>query len=411
MDMTAPHESTSASQEAVKDGQIRFVEELADQQDYWMSLTDAARVTRTSETMVRRWVTTGRLPIKREPTGINQRTRLVRASDVASIRPIVDPTAAITDEIHKLDLLSIPRQHAQILQEHQRLLAMVQQGRQQMEEHLHHTRLALEQGAMELQQQVQEWDRRFSEYRTAWQRALDLQHQQHEALIVQTQEIEQRIKQLEVQGKQQQHTLEDLTSQFEKTHDAVQESLQEMQRYLDKLDQKFHQQAERMDHELSARLEGQEKRFQDMLGRTEETFIHHNLAQKQMRNDLQNLQQGLSTQQETLMARIEQQGNEVKQALEQQWLEQMQERDEHIEMLEQRLEAAVAQEQATCKQWLAHLEQAKIQDQRLQSLTVMLQEERADRQSLAEQLKLQQEQLQRLYREYLNVKTGQIETE
>jgi hypothetical protein len=401
MDMAAPHESTPASQEAVKDGQIRFVEELADQQDYWMSLTDAARVTRTSETMVRRWVTTGRLPIKREPVGINQRTRLVRANDVASIRPIVDPTAAITDEIHKLDLLSIPRQQAQILQDHQRLLAMVQQGRQQIEEHIHHTRMVLEQAAMDYQQQVQEWDRRFSAHRTAWQQALDLQHQQHEAFTVQlqhqTQEIEQRITQLEVLGKQQQHTLDDLTSQFEKTYYAVQESLQEMHRHLDRLDQNFYQQAERIYHEFSTRLEAQEKQFQDTLGRTEETFMHHDLAQKQMQADLQNLQQGLSTQQETLMARIGQQGNEVKKALEQQWLEQIQERDEHIKILEQRLETTVTQEQA------------KAQDQRLQSLTEMLQEERAARQSLAEQLTLQQEQLQRLCREYTSVKTGQVE--
>lgn len=41
-----------------------------------MSLTDAARVTRTSEAMARRWVSSGRLPVKREPAGINQRTRL-----------------------------------------------------------------------------------------------------------------------------------------------------------------------------------------------------------------------------------------------------------------------------------------------------------------------------------------------
>ncbi|HEY7414886.1 MAG TPA: hypothetical protein VH593_06815 [Ktedonobacteraceae bacterium] len=406
--MATPHESTPASQEAVKDGQIRFVGELADQQDYWMSLTDAARITRTSETMVRRWVTTGRLPIKREPAGINQRTRLVRASDVASIRPIVDPTAAITDEIHKLDLLSIPRQQAQILQDHQRLLTMVQQGHQQLEEHLHHTRSALEKGAMELQQQVQEWDRRFSEYQTVWQQAHNLQQQQHEAFTVQVQqraqETEQRITQLETQGKQQQRMLEDLANQFEKTQYTVQESLQAMQRHLDKFDQGFQQQTERMYHELNSRLEGQEKRFQDTLGRTEETFMHHNLAQKQLQDDLQNLRQGLSTQHKTLVARIEQQGNEVKRALEQQWLEQVQERDNHIRMLEQQLEAVVTQEQAT-------REQAKTQGQRLESLTVILQEEQAARQSLAEQLALQQEQLQAFCLKYSNVKAGQIEAE
>ncbi len=152
--MASPQEPYQTSQEAIKEGLMCFVAELADEQDYWLSLTDAARVTRTSETMVRRWVTTGRLPIKQEPVGINQRTRLVRASDVARLRPIIDPTAAITDEIHKLDLLSIPRQQGQILQEHQRLLAFVQGVRQRIEEHITQTRLALEQGTAELQQHL-----------------------------------------------------------------------------------------------------------------------------------------------------------------------------------------------------------------------------------------------------------------
>jgi hypothetical protein len=172
----------------------RFVEELADEHDYWMSLTDAARITRTSEPMVRRWVATGRLPIKKEPVGINQRTRLVRLSDVGRIRPIIDPTAAITDDIHKLDLLSIPRQQAQIMHDHQRLLEQVEEMGQSIGNHMHQTRAALEQGARELHQQMGEWDRSFASHKIEWQQALDLQQHHHEALVALVDQQMQEIK-------------------------------------------------------------------------------------------------------------------------------------------------------------------------------------------------------------------------
>ncbi len=118
---TTPSEQRKAEQKASKDDLIQYVEELAGPEDAWISLTDAARITRTSEAMTRRWVTSGRLPVKKEPVGVPPRTRLVRMSDVAAIRPIVDPTAAITGEVRKLDLASIPRQQLQIMEDHQRL--------------------------------------------------------------------------------------------------------------------------------------------------------------------------------------------------------------------------------------------------------------------------------------------------
>ena len=117
-------------EKAAQEDRIQYVDELASVEDYpdgdaWISLTDAARVTRTSEAMARRWVTSGRLKVKKEAVGIPPRTRLVRLSDIAAIRPIVDPTAAITGEVRKLDLPSIPRQQLQIMEDHQKLLARV----------------------------------------------------------------------------------------------------------------------------------------------------------------------------------------------------------------------------------------------------------------------------------------------
>src|SRR5436309_8651119 len=153
--------------EMAKSTTTHYVEELADEHDYWMSLTDAARITRTSEAMTRRWVTSGRIPVRKEPVGINQRTRLVRASDVARIRPIVDPTAAITDDIHRLDLLSIPRQQAQIQQDHRQLMELVQT----IEEIVHQARSGLEQLTMDLRQRGKEWEHQFSAHRNEWQEA------------------------------------------------------------------------------------------------------------------------------------------------------------------------------------------------------------------------------------------------
>ena len=127
MDTHVPEEHT-LSRNKDTSSHVLYVEELANAQDAWISITDAARITRTSEAMARRWVSSGRLAVKRQPVGINQHTRLVRLSDVAAIRPIIDPTAAISDEVHTLDLPSIPRQQAQILQNHERLLQQVQEA-------------------------------------------------------------------------------------------------------------------------------------------------------------------------------------------------------------------------------------------------------------------------------------------
>src|ERR1017187_220027 len=98
---------------AVK-SQERHVEELAGPDDYWLTLTDAARATRRQDVSIRRWISKGLLPVKRQHVGLNQRTRLVRASDLAALTPIIDPAGAISTERGRLDLTSIPTQQAQI---------------------------------------------------------------------------------------------------------------------------------------------------------------------------------------------------------------------------------------------------------------------------------------------------------
>ena len=130
---TSPAEQRKEEHKEGRDDLVQYVEELAGPEEYpegdaWMSLTDAARITRTSEAMARRWVTSGRLKVKKEPVGVPPRTRLVRLSDVAKIRPIVDPTAAITGDVRKLDLPSIPRQQLQIIQDHERLTRQIERA-------------------------------------------------------------------------------------------------------------------------------------------------------------------------------------------------------------------------------------------------------------------------------------------
>src|SRR5215472_17625628 len=91
-----------------------WVEDLSGPEDYWLTLTDAARITRRQEVTIRRWVAAGHLPVRRQPMGLTKATRHVRASDLARLSPIIDPSAAISDATAHLDLVGIPQQQAQL---------------------------------------------------------------------------------------------------------------------------------------------------------------------------------------------------------------------------------------------------------------------------------------------------------
>src|SRR5437764_14440135 len=149
---TTPSEQRKAEQKASKDDLVQYVEELAGPEDAWVSLTDAARITRTSEAMARRWVTSGRLKVKKEPVGVPPRTRLVRMSDVAKIRPIVDPTAAMTGDVRKLDLPSIPRQQLQIIQDHERLTKQTELVLEESKQHEASTNASWEQATASMRE-------------------------------------------------------------------------------------------------------------------------------------------------------------------------------------------------------------------------------------------------------------------
>jgi len=358
---TTPSEQRKAEQKASKDDIIQYVEELAGPEDAWISLTDAARITRTSEAMTRRWVTSGRLKVKKEPVGVPPRTRLVRMSDVAAIRPIVDPTAAITGEVRKLDLASIPRQQLQIMEDHQRLTKLMQEVLEASKQHEASTYAALEQVTAS-----------FRELSEELQRALDREHQQREALAEQVRDqahqIEQSNDQLAEQGRQHQHDLEQLRTYL---LDQLRASQQEWERVLSR--------------------QGQEHRSQVDEARRE-------LAQQQ---------EALTTLRRDMTTLVEQQVREILTALEQ--LARDQAHDvatltERLEQLTQRIEQVATRAETAQTTAASYQKRADAQDRLIQTLTTSLQEERKARKTLVEQLTAQQGQMQALRREIDGVK-------
>lgn len=209
----------------------RYVEELRSREEYpegdaWVSLTDAARITRTSEAMARRWVSSGRIPVKKEAVGIPMRTRLVRVSDVAAVRPIVDPTAAITDEIRKLDLVSIPRQQQQIMEDHQRLLqeaAALQGVVQQFSAELRDR----------LRRELDELERRVNSRQDRLSGALEQQLQEVSGSL--KAHLSELADQLTHQDQDQQRRLQEASARFQEAGESLERVLREQQGRIDTL--------------------------------------------------------------------------------------------------------------------------------------------------------------------------------
>jgi chromosome segregation ATPase len=149
------------------------VDALAGPEDYWLTITDAARATRRQDITIRRWIATGQLPVRRLAVGLNQRTRQVRASDLARLTPIIDPTAVITGEEGRLNLLSIPVEQAQL-----------KAGQQQLQQHVAALREHVEQQGQTFRQALTEHRLAFQHHQEQLREALAAQFSQvHEALL------------------------------------------------------------------------------------------------------------------------------------------------------------------------------------------------------------------------------------
>ncbi len=339
---------------------IRYVEELAGEKDAWVSITDAARITRTSEAMARRWVTSGRLPVKQQAVGLNQHTRLVRLSDVAAIRPIIDPTAAISDDIHTLDLPSIPRQHTQLMRDHEYLLQQVLAGQKAFEELL--VQVREQKTTLEQSQQ----DRLEQEKKI---------HHQMELLRTTLRE------QLETIQTTTQHTIQErvdaLTQQNHDWHAR-------MERLQDDLTHAYQQQDERM-----------QKAFKEMAEavRRQHEEYQHGLAEQQ---------KAFARQKEVLMRFVETRIEEIKGPFEQQRREWEQDRMiqiEHLETIEQWLEQVVARGKDMHALVLEYQRRVHTWERQLNMLTKTIQDEKKERKRLSEYFSVQQKQIQLLRRE------------
>lgn len=141
-----------------KEDRVRYVEELDGEGDYWLSITDAARVCRVQDVSIRRAITRGALPVRKQRAGQNKRTRFVRAHDLATAGfPIIDESAAITTEVGKADILSIPRQQQHILQEHQRLMGSLEEMQQSLAEYQARTLAGLQELREHFQMELRTW--------------------------------------------------------------------------------------------------------------------------------------------------------------------------------------------------------------------------------------------------------------
>lgn len=370
---TSPSHQRKAEQEEGRNDRVQYVEELVGPEEYpegdsWISLTDSARITRTSEAMARRWVTSGRLPVKKEAVGIPPRTRLVRISDVAKIRPIVDPTAAITGDVRKLDLPSIPRQQQQIMQDYQRILGETAT-----------LKLAVDQFTQETRQ--------------TWQ----VHQQQYQVLAHRDEEQQQLIQQVRDSLTESLHHLdrslhqglaelrEQLAGQLEETKGTVAAHHIELERLTTALSSLQHQLQEAHD-ELATRLDTE----RETQGRKLEE-VSTTMAQAARE---------LATLEKRQQAALEKQFQEVSQTVEQtahnltldiEVLARDQAQDvatltERLEHLTRRAEQVGTRAEAAQNTVLGYQKRADKQESRLEELWKLLQGEIAARQALEQQV-------------------------
>ncbi len=356
---TSPAEQHKAEHKEDRDDLVQYVEELAGPEEYpegdaWISLTDAARITRTSEAMVRRWVTSGRLKVKKEPVGVPPRTRLVRLSDVAKIRPIVDPTAAITGDVRKLDLPSIPRQQLRIMQDHERLTRQIELALEASKQHEATTHAALEQVTARLRELSEDLSHRLSTHRDELQQALDQAGQQHEALA---------------------DVVRDQAHQIERSRDEVADQARQHQRDLE---------------QLRTDLMGQLHTAQATLQQAQQELERRLIEQAdQVRRDFKEQQEALVTLRRDMTTLVERQVHEVLTALEQVKRDQAQDvaqLNARLEKIEQRIEQVATQMEAVQITALGYQQRADGQESRVQDVWKLLQGEIAARQALEQRV-------------------------
>lgn len=300
------------------------VDELAGPEDYWLTITDAARVTRRQDITIRRWIATGQLPVRRQAVGLNQRTRQVRASDLARRTPIIDPTAVITGEEGRLNLMSIPVEQAQLKADHQQLQQQVAMLREQVEYQ-----------GQTLRQALAEHRQAFQQHQEQLQQAIAAQFSQVQEALLHTRTA-----------------LETLRGALAHQNDTFQRSRQESTQVLAQHGQALER--------LHQRLEMQSRTSQEeMIPR----FAPQHRADEQvMEQALQTLEEWMTTEFAKLMDRLESLTAQVTGSTEsldltQQRLQQQEQQVERLLETTAQLTEQVARQDQTLQRLLSLIEQ------------------------------------------------------
>ncbi|GER83518.1 hypothetical protein KTAU_21550 [Thermogemmatispora aurantia] len=85
-------DSPARTEEAVQ--QEHLVDELANPEDRWLTISQAARTSGQSEATIERWISQGLLPVRRPPLESRSQLRLIRASDLALLNASVAASAS-----------------------------------------------------------------------------------------------------------------------------------------------------------------------------------------------------------------------------------------------------------------------------------------------------------------------------
>lgn len=346
----------------------QYVEELAGPDDYWMTITDTARVTRRQDITIRRWIASGDLPVRKNRVGLNRRARQVRASDVAKLTPIIDASAMISGEEARINLTNIPAEQAAIRANHQQLMADLAALRAEMSEQKLVTEQVMAQQQQNWQQELRLAQERYSQGFAQQQQAIESQQhmlaQSHTDLLA-------RLDQHAQTAQQQQQQLDQLQNSLLAQETRFQGALADQQRALEASLAQQHEQVyqdiaglRNSLAETSQAITHTTELFTDRLAHLEQAGLDQAARQAQQMQDLQisfqQAQQAIEQQVAGLATRLA-----AYQSKQEQILKHTEERLHHIQVES----AQFQQEQAALLQRIDTLaaqftEQQALQEQR-----------------------------------------------
>lgn len=254
----------------------QHVEELAGPDDFWLTITDAARATRRQDVSIRRWIAKGLLPVRRQNVGLNQRTRLVRASDLAKLTPIIDPAGAISTAQGRLDLTSIPVQQAHIKAAQQQISAQLEQFAETVKSNAEDARQALDAQRSQQQQYL-------VSLRTEFEASLE---QQRANATRQFGEIETSLAHLREDMTKQLQTLTSkmaqLRAEYEQTSSRLQAHIEATETTLSQHIAALREQLQAMAQDWQAKLSDQQQELVGLSNRLAERIARETQEREQL---------------------------------------------------------------------------------------------------------------------------------